>query len=52
MFDVIVCLVTMLLKLAERLWAALKNFEGKSYKQIDGHATRSPLGPILTNSYL
>ena len=38
------------------LMAALKNnffnFEGKIYKQIDGVAMRSPLGPTLGNAFL
>ena len=28
------------------------NFEGKTYKQIDGVAMRSPLGPTLANAFL
>ena len=28
------------------------NFEGKIYKQIDGVAMGSPLGPILANAFL
>ena len=27
------------------------NFEGKSFKQIDGVAMGSPLGPTLTNAF-
>ena len=41
----------------KKIWrAALQNnffnFKGKTYKQIDGVAMRSPLGPTLANAFL
>ena len=50
------CVVILCVAIIPKLRAALQNkffnFEGKIYKQIDGVAMGSPLGPTLAYAFL